>query len=59
MKNTNPAHYTTLLKDSDYPKPHKMTDSEYILYKELMRASKYAYNLAKKRAKKIGVKIFK
>jgi hypothetical protein len=56
---TNPAHYTTLLKDSDFPRPHKMTDSEYVLYKELMWASKHAYNLAKRRAKKSGIEICK
>jgi hypothetical protein len=53
------VHYTTLLNDKDYPKPHLMTASEYIIYKELMKASQYAYNLAKKRAKKKGIVIFK
>lgn len=52
-------HYTSLLNDKDFPKPHQMTNSEYVLYKELMKASQYAYNLAKKRAKKKRIVIFK
>lgn len=59
--NGNPryvCHFLNLVSDKDFIAPKEMTESEAANYRQGMSSTDYAYNLAVKRANKIGGKKF-